>query len=240
MRNASTETRIFWLSLNYFFWHIVIIFLSKEIQDKLLLADVLDILTPFFMIFMGAWLWLALDESPVQSKARYSRLGALFLFTAGAVAFVEGHGMHLSANAVARHLTQIPETSVYRLTYFFDEILGHILWDSGWVLMCVGIAWRAVGLAPQQTGSRRMVYVAAFFFGFTYSCNAIEGQTVIFMLPAALISATTLIVMRWRATKKQNPVLAFFMYGCLVACFLFAFWYFLQGSFVEFSKAGWV
>lgn len=117
-------------ALNYAFWHIGIIFFTIDLYNRFLMADALDLLTPVVMIFLAMRLAIPLLPWSTPDLPRAARR-ALALGLLGAVLFVEGHGMHLSANAIARHLQDAQGQPVYQLTYFFDEHLGHLLWDGG-------------------------------------------------------------------------------------------------------------
>ena len=89
-------------------------------------GEVLDILTPIVLI-PRYWLLyqLGLKNRPAL------REGLLFMLFVGL--WVEGQGMHLSANSIGNLLKDMPEGDVYILTHFYDEVLSHYLWHLGFV-----------------------------------------------------------------------------------------------------------
>ena len=90
----------------YAFFHILPAFLNYEIKNLLMIADVFDILTPFVMIFVIYRIYLMLlPQIRIDSSFPVNSVAVIILIFGG-ISFVEGHGMHLSANAIARHLTQ--------------------------------------------------------------------------------------------------------------------------------------
>lgn len=90
--------------------------------------DAFDILTPLVLIPIY---WLLFRHAAANGKS----LGEEIAFVVLAAVWVEGQGMHLSANsidnlieALARgQIIDIRATDIYRLTYFFDEHLSHYM-----------------------------------------------------------------------------------------------------------------
>lgn len=229
---------------NYAFFHIMPAFLNFEIENRLMLADVFDVLTPFVMVFLVYKICRIL--LPVAGRNSNSSLksGAIVILILGAITFVEGHGMHLSANAIARHLTPTSDSPLFALDYFFDEILGHILWDGGIMILSLGVLVIAFNANKDRASNPRMVLTvsASLLYGFTYFCNGVEGQTVVFTLPLALIIP---LVIFWLGRRRQihllkNPVLCFYFLAYILALCLFMFWGIWQKGFPEFSELGWI
>lgn len=169
-------------------------------------------------------------------------LGQEIVFMVLAAIWVEGHGIHLSANsidnlieALARNqVINIKTTDIYHLTYFFDEQLGHYLMHIamlGLAALLIYHEWRdPAGLATTWWAA----ILAGIIYGFSYFCIFIEGQTVALGLPFGLIIVLFAII--WGRNKlAHRPVLAFFFVTCLVALFLFTCWGFYWGGFPQFS-----
>lgn len=244
---TSYDSLALWLfayAFIYAFFHILPAFLKFEIKNLLMIADVFDILTPFFMVFMIYRIYLMLlphikiDSSfPVKSVA-------VIIFVFGAITFVEGHGMHLSANAIARHLTPSRDLSLFALDYSFDEVMGHIFWDSGILILSLGIILVGFHMGQKKLSSPKQAWIilASLIYGFTYFVNAVEGQTVFFTLPLAAVIP---IMVWWTSRRKRirisrNPILSLFLLCYTVALCLFLIWGIWQRGFPEFSELGWI
>lgn len=94
-------------------------------------ADWLDLFTPYLMVLLAAW---ALAEAAAARRA-------WVIFAARAVTYVEGHGVHLSANSISnRHPSD--------LVHLWDETVGHYLLHAGLALMVVGLML-AIGRQPR-------------------------------------------------------------------------------------------
>lgn len=238
---SNRENLCFWIfayAFCYAFFHIVPVFVEFEIKNKLLLGDILDILTPFIVLFLVFKLYHILKSNSSV------KLPAVIILIFGAIIFVEGHGMHLAANAIFRHISSYAaqNTPIYALTYFFDETLGHIFWDSGIIILSAGIILIGTDVAANHHFKPGFVFPGSLLYGFTYFVNGVEGQTVVFTLPMALIiPAAIFLYGRTKQTKiTKNPVLCFFACAYLVALILFIIWGILQEGFPEFSAVGWI
>jgi hypothetical protein len=246
--NTSGYDRlVLWLfiyGLVYAFFHILPAFLNYEIKNLLMIADIFDILTPFVLIFVIYRIFLMLT-SQMSSESRFSvKPVAVTILIFGGISFVEGHGMHLSANAIARHLTEAKETSLFALDYSFDEILGHIFWDSGIIILSLGMILLGSHIDEKKISSTKqaLLVVASSIYGFTYFVNAVEGQTVFFTLPVSVVIPLAIL---WIAHRRRfrfsgNPVLLLFFLSYIVALCLLIVWGIWQKGFPEFSELGWI
>jgi hypothetical protein len=228
----------------YAFFHILPAFLNYEIKNLLMIADIFDILTPFVMIFVIYRIYLMLlPQIRIDSNFPVKSIAVIILIF-GAISFVEGHGMHLSANAIARHLTQVKETSLFALDYSFDEVLGHIFWDSGIIILSLGMILLGFRIGEKKVSSSKqaLIILASLIYGFTYFVNAVEGQTVFFTLPLAAVIPLAIwwIALRKRIRFSMNPVLSLFFLCYIVALCLFLVWGIWQKGFPEFSELGWI
>ncbi len=189
-------------------------------------GDALDILTPLVLIPLY-WLLFRLDEPP--------SLKATLLFLILAAAWVEGQGMHLSANSIGHLLQDAKETDVYTLTHFYDEILSHYLWHIGLIGLTALLIWR-----QRQQGGQFIAgwteRIAGVIYGLVYFIIIIEAGTVPLGLPFALVVSG--LGVRWRGSVRQQPVTAFFITAHLLACVLFLIWFVRWGGFPQFSELG--
>lgn len=239
-REDKLPLYLFVYALCYALLHILPPYLTFEIKNLLYVGDVFDILTPIVIILLVCRICLLLNTE----MSRSARSAITITLILGGVIFIEGHGIHLSANAISRHVSSNENIPLYSLTYFLDEILGHILWDSGIVILSIGLV--VMTSAAQQSAKLRMnpvlIVPASVLYGFTYFVNAVEGQTVIFTLPIAVMMP--LFVWGLARLKRKsifsNPVLIFFALSYLVAVCLFAVWGVWRNGFPQFSDLGWV
>ena len=238
MRRLSLLTLLFAILSLVFITLLVFLRIKFPLYPLVSYQDVFDILTPLVLIPVY---WLLFR----QSAGNENSLGEEIAFMVLAAVWVEGQGMHLSANsidnlidALARsRVIDIKTTDIYHLTYFFDEHLAHYMWHIG----ILGLAalliyheWRhPVGLVTGWSAA----IPAGIIYGFTYFCDFIEGQTVALGLPFAL--AIVLFGLTWGRSKlSQRPVLAFFFVTCMVAFLLFAGWGLYWHGFPQFSDVG--
>lgn len=222
---------LFIYASSYTVMHIVPAVLPGELLHKLMLGDVLDLLTPFVLLMLVFILY----KKSTTGVPHPPIFGVQLLLIIGAVSFVEGHGMHLAANAIFRHL-DTPGTPLYQLTYFFDETLGHILWDAGLLLIAIGLILASrTGQGILFVKDVVLLLVAALLYGFTYFVNAVEGQTVLFTLPAAILIPVLLFL-----NASKNRVALFFAAAFAVADLFFLIWWMWQGGFPQFSELGWI
>ena len=209
-----------------------------------MIADIFDILTPFVMIFVIYRIYLMLLPHLRNNSGFPVKSVSVIILVFGAISFVEGHGMHLSANAIARHLTPSKDLSLFALDYSFDEILGHIFWDSGIIILSLGIILMGLHIDQKKLSNSKqaLIFLSSLICGFTYFVNAVEGQTVFFTLPfaAAIPLAMWWITRRWGILFSRNPVLSLYFLSYIVALFLFLIWGVWQKGFPEFSELGWI
>lgn len=229
-------------ALAYALLHVLPPYMQWEIRNKLWVGDIFDLLTPFAMILV-IYRIVHILARVENDPSRMIRPSVVIILLLGSIAFVEGHGMHLSANAITRHL-QDERSSSYALAYLFDEVLGHIFWHSGIVLLSLGLIQMGFD-SCQEADSRTkpvLISIAAAFYGFTYFADAVEGQTVIFAFPLAVL----IPILTWGRARRvglqfgRSPVLSFFLLGYAFATGLFLFWGIWRGGFPQFSELNWL
>jgi len=131
----------------------------------------------------------------------------------------------------------ITGTSIYQLTYFYDEHLGHFMWHIGVLGLAALLIYREWHWPAGVPTVWWATTLAGLIYGFTYFCIFLEGQTVVLGLPFAII-ITLLTLIRGRKKLTQQPILAFFFITCLVAVILFGGWWLYWGGFPQFSDVG--
>lgn len=219
----------------YFILCLLPIFTEFKLTGDVMVADMLDLLTPVVtVILIFRIVMAARGNRPLEGLS-------MAVLIVGAVLFVEGHGIHLSANAISRILGE-GTSAAQRLSYFYDEVLGHILWDGGMILMMAGlavVAFQGRGVGETRTG---LVLPASALFAFSCFTNSVEGQTVVFTLPiAVLFPVAVLSLSRNQGISiKENPIFMFLVSSYSMILMLFLFWGILNGGFPEFSKIGWI
>jgi hypothetical protein len=238
MKRISLLTLVFpFLSLVFI---TLLVFLRFKFPPYPLVSyqDVFDILTPLALIPVYWLLFKYAGGDP-------PRLAEEIVFLVFAALWVEGQGMHLSANsidnlidALARsQVFNIKPSDIYSLTYFFDEHLGHTLWHIGMIGLAVLLVYREWRRPAGASTTWWQAILAGIIYGFTYFCIFIEGQAVALGLPVVVIGLAFALI-AGRKKLGQRPVLAFFFVVCLLAFLLFTGWGLYWGGFPQFSDVG--
>ena len=235
MKRVSLLTLAFAVLFLVFLNLLIVLRVKFPYYPLVSLQDIFDILTPVVLIPIYWQLFKGTSKAGPASNILFLVLAAIW---------VEGHGIHLSANsihnlfdALARSpSTDLKSTDVFRLTYFFDEELGHDIWYTGILGMAAFLIYQAWHNPIGQT-TWPVVLLAGLIHGFSYFAIFIEGQLVVLGLPfAAAVVALSLIF--GREKLPAQPVLAFFFVASLVAFLLFAGWGLYWRGFPQFSDVG--
>lgn len=200
--------------------------------------DALDLLTPMVLIPIY---WLLFKAG----ASKESSLAEEIIFLLFAIFWVQGQGMHLSANSINNlieslaksQVIDIKPTDIYRLTYFFDEYLSHYLWHVGILGLAALLIYREWKRPAQKSTTWWAAILAGIIYGFTYFCIFLEGKNVLMGLPFAILVVAFALISE-RSRLAQRPVLAFFFISCLFAFILFVGWGLYWGGFPEFSDVG--
>lgn len=243
---------LFLFGLTYAFFHIMPAMLPIFMARPVAWGDVLDFFTPFAVIPMAYLLYRLIrrDVGFLSGKDSLSKV----LLAAGFLLYVDGHGLHLSANAIARLLQNDQGSELFEAVYLFDEIISHFMWDGGVFIITLGLILAACKIKPtRQEGEahflarlnwsdRVLVLLGAALYGFTFTVNGIEGQTVVMTFPAAFIGIMTALFFYRRVRKAggESPFLLFFLTAYLISFCLFVYWGLSRGGFPEFSELGWI
>lgn len=206
-------------------------------------GDVTDILTPLILMPLY-WMLFRLDDrglrahhdAPLQKIPATIEIMAFLVFAA---AWVEGQGMHLSANSIGHVLNEATDGDAYTLTHFYDEVLSHYLWHIGLVGLTALLIWRqAKHPFADLLAGLRIEAVAGLIYGITYFIIFIEAGTAALGVPFA-VAVSVLGLMRRRQLRRQ-PVTAFFFVGHGLATVLFLVWFVGWGGLPQFSEFGWI
>ena len=238
MKRLSLLTLVFAV-LSVVFFLLLIFFRTPFMLYPLMSnQDALDILTPLVLIPLY---WILFKYATGEGSSLVEEIAFMVL----AAFWVAGQGMHLSANSInnlvaalaKKQVIDITGTSIYQLTYFYDEHLSHYMWHIGvlgFAALLIYREWRRpAGIVTTWWAAT----LGGLIYGFTYFCIFLEGQTVVMGLPFALI--ITLLTLIWGRKKlAQQPILAFFFIACLVAVVLFGGWRLYYGGFPQFSDVG--
>ncbi|MCI0691276.1 hypothetical protein L0337_04625 [candidate division KSB1 bacterium] len=238
-RTSNLSTWLFLFAFAYAFMHVVPAFLTHDIKNHLTTGDLLNFFTPFVVI-PSAWkLYFVIRGNLQIASEQKIRFATIILFFAS-IFYVNGQGMNLSANAIARHLVGMEKTPLYWLDYFFDEKVGHIFWHSG--MLGISISFLLLAANLQTIPTSWPALAGAPFYSFAYFTDAVEGQTVALLFPSAILilGGILLHLKKQPNSLKQNPVMLFFLVGYVIAVALFLIWWIWQGGFPQFSELGWV
>lgn len=179
-----------------------------EVGGRTEWADWADLLTPYAVVGTALAALLAAGASR----------RAWVVAAVGAVAYVQGHGIHLAANSVGNARGDAAPV------HLWDEVIGHYVWYGGLYLLVAALA-----LARIASGSAWRWPLAALF-GFTVATNGIEGGTPVFTLVAAAA------FLAWGVRRRDGLLLGAFG----VATVLLAGWGLYWRGFPEFSDLGWI
>jgi hypothetical protein len=244
--NPENDRLVFYLWLFgvlFAYFQIMPAFLIGFAWNSLTWGDIHDFLTPFIIVPCVYFLYLSIQNQRHETiPSRFARTIAGPVLALGMLLYVNGHGLHLSANAIARVIGSLKDSEVYQTVYLFDEIISHTFWDAGVFLISIGLILLARGIFTYEMTRSNVILLAmgAVFYGFCFTVNGIEGQTVIFTMPAACVGAVITFsdVRKNRRTKKHNPVQLFFLLAYSLSLILFAYWGITHRGFPQFSDLG--
>lgn len=241
---------LFSFSLSLTVFHILPPFLGRFFVWPLSWGDTLDFLTPFGVIPFAYVLYLRLNrmsQSPqdLKTSSHSSNIPAKVILAIGFLSYVEGHGLHLAANSIARLLQTMKDSDVFKATYLFDEVISHFIWIGGLFLISLGLILMVQRLSFQTITKKSMILLSAGsgFYGITFTVEAIEGQTVVLAFPAAIagfLLSLSLFLKGKRERRGRNPILIFFLIAYFLSILLFTYWGISHSGFPQFSELGWI
>jgi len=183
--------------------------------DLLNLGIVIDGFTPLAVV--GTAAAVVLSERPTVPTLVVAFLAAL--------AYVDGHGIHMAANAING---ADPTGLAGERAELWDERIGHIVWHVGWfgLVLAFCLAERdRPGTIPGPLGSA----IAVVALGFTLFTSTVEGQTWPLMLAAAAL------FVGWAAVARR-PLLVRSAAAFALAAALVGIWALWQGGVPEFTE----
>jgi hypothetical protein len=196
---------------------------------------VVDLLTPLIMVPLY-WLLYRVDQTRTPSLAPTWSWIAFLVFTA---LWVQGDSIHLPTNAISLVLkSNLISGSTHDLNNFYDEVLSHYLWHTGMVGLSGLIMFRQ--WQRPFAGERSplaLEAVAGSLYGAVFFGAVVEGGTAPLGLPFAAL--VTLFGLVWgRKRFRQQPLLAFFFTGYLVATIFFVGWAIYWRGLPQFTHIG--
>jgi putative copper export protein len=141
--------------------------------------------------------------------------------------YVDGHGIHLSANDVGHYNGIAGRAEEVR--HFWDERFGHIEWHLGFLGLLAALA-----LADKRRGRLdRVEWVAALLLGWTFFTNTVEGQDWWLTLGAAVVFGAWSLVRPARALAASAV-------ATVGGAALIGAWAAWHGGVPQFSDVGWL
>ena len=143
----------------------------------------------------------------------------------GAALFVQGHGVHLSANSISYAQGDAAPT------YLWDEVVGHALWFIGLTVLILAVSH---ALRPLPITAGPVAAAISVAVGGTWAVNVIEGGHV----PLGAGLAAALVLQGWRTRSHavgRLVAVAFSVSLLLVA--VYGAW---QRGFPQPSELGWL
>jgi hypothetical protein len=194
------------------------------------IADILDMFTPLVLLPIYWLLFYLNGDNPSSIKANL-----ILMVFAGF--WVLGQSMHLAANSIG-HLTEnLNETDIYKLTYFYDETLGHYLWHFGVIglsALLIFREWRKTISSVDRLNFNNIL--GGIIYGFVFFAMVNEGSTVPMGLPFTILAIIFILVIARR--KIKQPVTSLFLTGYSFAFLLFAIWGIWHQGFPGFFEVG--
>jgi hypothetical protein len=181
-------------------------------QLPALLGEWVDLLTPFVVIAPAALL-----------IGRGASMRVLVVAIAGGLLYVDGHGIHLAANAIN---DEGPTGDAQDVAHFWDEEWGHLEWHLGWFLL-IGAICLARTERPWLPG------VCAALLGWTIFVSTVEGGSWWLAL------AATAVFVPWAfVSRRPFVVTAAASFG--LAALLIGIWAVWQGGVPQFTDVGYL
>jgi hypothetical protein len=208
----------------FFFLLLIFLRIPSPIYPLMSVQDTVDLLTPLVLIPIY---WM-MFRAVTQGQAKVSEQIAFMVLAA---LWALGQGMHLSANSVnnlaenlaKKQVLDILSTDIYRLTYFYDEVLSHYAWHLGILGLAALLIYAGIHWPTSEPTSWGWVATAGVIYGLTNALVFLEGQTAHLGLPFAAL-ATLTVLLRGRDKLREQPVLAFLFIAFAVTLVLMALW----------------
>jgi len=230
----------------YAFFQIMPALIPGHFAGPVSRGDAFDFLTPLAVIPVALAVFYKFRKAAGTESRALSKFSkwSVPVFVLGLIFYVEGHGLHLSANSIDRLLGGQEDTALHQSVYIYDEVISHFIWDSGVLIIAAGLILAGTRVHFPRLSPLQWTFLGggAACFGFSYTVNAIEGQTVILTLPAAVLMSLVCfwVYRRGRHGGEYNAAALFFLMGFLLSVLLFVYWGITHPGFPEFSALGWI
>lgn len=225
MKRLSALILVF--AILFFVFLIALVFLRVPFSPYPLMSvqDAVDVLTPLALLPLYLLLYRISPKKPFS-------LSGLIIFFVFAAFWAAGQGMHLSANSINNLLAQkgMDTGDIYKLTYFYDEVLSHYLWHIGIVGLSALLIYRqwknpfTEGKAPLWP-----IILGGLIHGFNYFLIIMEGNTAPLGVTFSVL-ATLFIIIWARKRISQQPLVTFFLISYALAMLLFLVWGIMNGG----------
>ena len=186
------------------------LFGSAEIGSGTRLADWVDLATPFAVVLpLLGFMWLQ------RPRLRWVVVAAL-----GSLLYVEGHGIHLSANSISNVAVSggTSERTVDTI-HLWDEVVGHYAWFLGLAIVIAACAASVRGRSLDVPFVALVVGGAGC--GVTWATNGLEGGTA----AASLVASVAALVPAIRRDRGLAPALAAGGATAAVVLVTYAIWH---------------
>jgi hypothetical protein len=192
-------------------------------------ADVFDIFTPLVLLPLYWLLYRKCQPEPAT-------MSGIVLFFIFAAFWAQGQGMHLSANSIGHLLYGMEATDIYKLTYFYDEVLSHYLWHFGIIGLSALLIFRQrKNPFTEEPATLWPVILAGIIHGFTFFLIVIEAGTAPLGVTFAVL--VVLFGLIWgRKKMSQQPLTTFFFISYTVATLFFIGWGIYWQGLPQFSE----
>ena len=176
-------------------------------------ADWLDLAVPYAVVGIAAGFLVAVEASR----------RAWLVFGAGAIAYTQGHGIHLAANSIAN----VDSSST---THLWDEVVGHYVWYGG---LTVIVAALALAAGDRRLARNPLGIMLAVLFGLTVFTNCVEGGTPLLGL------ATGVVFVAW-GLRRRDRLGWLLVPAYTVAVGALVGWGSYWRGWPQFSELGWL
>lgn len=219
MKRLSAIILVF--SILFFVFFIALVFLRVPFipYPMMSIQDTLDLLTPLVLLPLYFFLYRLSPKIPFSFPG-------LMLFIVFASLWAAGQGMHLSANSIDNLLGKqgLETGDIYKLTYFYDEILSHYIWHIG-IIGLSGILIYRQWRNPINEGKAVLwpIILGGVIYGLSYFLIIMEGNTAPVGVTFSVL-ATLFIIVWARKRISQQPLVVFFLSSYALAMLLFLIW----------------
>jgi hypothetical protein len=195
-----------------------------------------DLFTPVVVLPLA---WLVLDLAGGLGRR------GIVAFLLIAIVWVEGHGIHLAANAIGDVFDRSVRDVFYArpegdLDRWLDEVLSHWVWHLAYVALALLILWRGRTAAPDH---RRVAWgtaaLAGFVYGVVFFIVTVQGGTAELLgIPATAATLGWCALEQWRG-PRDRVVVTFFVAASFATLIGYAGWAILNhGTLPGFYEVG--